>query len=85
MAYRLQGRLRESERYLREARASVAATSMLSVMAGIAGELGMTLRASGRTTEAAALLEESHLGFKALLGDAHPFTVRALARLRGGE
>ncbi len=85
MAYRLQGRLRESERYLREARASVAATSMLSVMASIAGELGMTLRASGRTTEANALLNESYTSFKTRLGDAHPYTIQALARLRGGE
>lgn len=51
--------------------------------AGTAGELGLTLRAIGNRLAAEALLAGSHAGFKTLLGDAHPYTRRALARLNG--
>jgi tetratricopeptide (TPR) repeat protein/predicted Ser/Thr protein kinase len=82
--YRMQGQLRESERILRAARAVMLANPrQQSMSAGTAGELGLTLRASGNRSEADALLAESHAGFKALLGDAHPYTRRALARLNG--
>jgi tetratricopeptide (TPR) repeat protein/predicted Ser/Thr protein kinase len=82
--YRMQGQLRASEQILRQARAIMLANPrQQSMAAGTAGELGLTLRAIGNRSEAAALLAESHAGFKALLGDAHPYTRRALARLNG--
>jgi eukaryotic-like serine/threonine-protein kinase len=83
--YRMQGHLRESERMLREARAVMLANpGNRSMSAGTAGELGLTARALGRLAEAEALLAESHAGFTALLGDTHPYTRRALARVQGG-
>jgi tetratricopeptide (TPR) repeat protein len=82
--YRMQGHLRDSERILRDARAVMLANpGNKSMSAGTAGELGLTVRALGRRAEAQALLAESHAGFKAVLGDAHPYTRRALARLQG--
>jgi len=54
-------------------------------VAGVAGELGPTLRALGRTTEAESLLNESHDIFHAAFGDAHPPTKQALARMHGDQ
>lgn len=83
--YRLDGQLHESERVIREARAILHRNpSSKDRAADAAGELGLTLRALGRTTEAEALFEESYDTLQATFGEAHPLTKQALARVRGG-
>lgn len=82
--YRLQGRLRESEEVLREARAILSRHPALkSLTANAAGELGLTLQAQGRAAEARSLLDESYTSYRSLLGETHPYTQLALARLDG--
>ena len=84
MAYRQLGDLAASEQVLREARVLLQApTASRDRAADAAGELGVTLRARGRTTDATPLLEESHQQYVAQYGEAHPLTQLALARLRG--
>jgi tetratricopeptide (TPR) repeat protein len=84
--YRLQGDPQKSERVLREAQDIMRRyPDIEDRAAAVAGELGLTLRALGRTTEADTLLKESYDTFRAAFGDAHPSTVQALARLQGGR
>ncbi len=80
--YRLQGRLRESEEILLDARRILSRhPSLKSLMAHADGELGLTLRAQGRASEAQALLEASYTAYRELLGDTHPYAVLAQSRL----
>ncbi len=83
-AYRRQGRLQESERILREAQAAVA-NGPMQIRPGVLGELGLTLRALGRTVEAQALLQESYDIFASYLAPNHPFIAIARARLDGAD
>jgi len=85
-AYRLTGDLRASEAILREARAIILANpGVRNSMPGIAGELGLTLRAMGRTDEATTLLRDAHEHLQQIYGDDHPSTRRALDRLNGSN
>jgi tetratricopeptide (TPR) repeat protein len=82
LAHRLDGKLEDSERVIREARAILAKhPSSRDRDADAAGELGLTLRAAGRHAEAETLLEESHAFFLQLYGATHPLTQLARARL----
>ncbi|MBP7777104.1 MAG: protein kinase [Acidobacteria bacterium] len=84
VAYRELGDLAASERVLREARVLLRApTAGRDRAADAAGELGMTLRATGRLGDASPLLQESLELYQAQYGQAHPLTQLALARLRG--
>jgi serine/threonine-protein kinase len=81
-AYRRQGRLVESEAILLDAREILSRhPTLLSLQANAAGELGLTLRAEGRTAEATALLQNSFATYQKLLGDGHPYTELARTRL----
>lgn len=83
---RLQGRLNESEQLLRQARAIVVQhPAYTEHTAAAAAELGLTLGALGKTSEAFELLKESHAVLRAAYGDEHPLTQQALARLQGSE
>lgn len=82
-AYRMQGRLRESEDVLREARRILAVNPALkSLNANAAGELGLTMQAQGRIEEARTLLDESYTTYLSLLGESHPYTRLAASRKR---
>jgi serine/threonine protein kinase len=82
IVHRLDGKLEESERVIREARAILAKhPSSRDRDADAAGELGLTLAAAGRRAEADALLQESHALLQRLYGEAHPLTQQARARL----
>jgi eukaryotic-like serine/threonine-protein kinase len=81
-AYRRQGRLDASERVLREAQAALVSAPQ-QVRAGVLGELGLTLRALGRTAESGALLQQSHDIFQSYLSPSHPYVAMAKARLEG--
>jgi eukaryotic-like serine/threonine-protein kinase len=84
IVHRLDGQLQESERVIREARAILQKSpSSKDRAADAAGELGLTLRAQGRTAEADALLQESYDILQTAYGDAHPLTKQALARVGG--
>jgi tetratricopeptide (TPR) repeat protein len=86
IAHRLDGQLQESERAIREARAILQKhPSSRDRGADAAGELGLTLRALGKTAESDALLKESYETLQTAFGDAHPLTKQALARVRGGQ
>ena len=50
---------------------------------GALGELGLTLRALGRTDEARRMLQESHDIFVSYLPQGHPYIAMAQARLDG--
>ena len=79
---RAEGRLQESERVLREARKILLENpAQKDSSAGAAGELGLTLRALGRTAEADALLKESYDQYRELFGESHPLTRLARSRL----
>jgi hypothetical protein len=81
--HRLEGKLPESERVIRQAREILRqGPASKDRDADAAGELGLTLRAAGRTVDAEALFKESHTILKATYGDDHPSTKQALARLR---
>lgn len=85
-AHRLAGDLKASEAVLREARAIILANpGVKNSMPGIAGELGLTLRAMGRRAEADALLRDAHGHLQRIYGDEHPTTKRALARVQGAN
>lgn len=85
-AYRLTGDLAGSEGILREALAIIAANpGVQNSRPGIAGELGLTLRALGRTDEANTLLRDAHAHLQRIYGDAHPSTRRALERVNGSN
>jgi tetratricopeptide (TPR) repeat protein len=81
-AYRSRDRLEESEQVLREAQA-VAAKATVQMRAGVLGELGLTLRARGRTEEARALLQQSLDVFSSYLQPSHPYIEMARARIAG--
>ena len=81
-AYRMQGRLADSERILREALAA-SAKGTIQLRPGALGELGLTLRALGRTDEARRMLQESHDIFVSYLPPGHPYIAMAQARLDG--
>lgn len=53
--------------------------------AHVLGELGLTLRAQAQGAEAERLLADSLALYRELLGETHPFTVLAQARVRGGS
>lgn len=81
-AERVLGNLRESERKLREAEAVIRKyPAQRDRIADMAGELGLTLRALGKTEDAQRLLQESHDTLQKAYGDAHPLTRQAKARL----
>jgi serine/threonine protein kinase/tetratricopeptide (TPR) repeat protein len=81
--HRLEGNLPESERVIRQAREILRQSPASKDRdADAAGELGLTLRAAGRTVEADALFTESHAILEATYGDDHPSTKQALARTR---
>ncbi len=82
-AYRVLGDLDGSARVLRDALNILRGAPALQVRAAeAAGELGLTLRAMGRTADADPLLQESHDILHAAYGDSHPLTVLARARLQ---
>jgi serine/threonine-protein kinase len=84
VTFRRQGRLDDSERVLREVQAIVAGLpGLASIAANLAGELGLTLRQAGQVAEGDALLRSSHADYQRLLGDGHPYTRLARARLAG--
>ena len=84
VTFRRQGRLDDSERVLREVQGIVSALpGLASIAANIAGELGLTLRQAGQRDEGDALLRSSHAGYQKLLGDQHPYTRLARARIDG--
>jgi serine/threonine protein kinase len=83
-AYRRQGRLAESERILREAQAALV-SAPVQIRAGVLGELGLTLRAAGKTAEGHAALQESHGIFTSYLPPGHPYIAMAKARLEGAD
>jgi tetratricopeptide (TPR) repeat protein len=84
VVHRRSGRFDRAESTLREALAILAKyPDIRHTRAHVLGELGLTLRASGRRNAGEALLAESHTIYRELLGDLHPFTVRAKARLAG--
>ncbi len=53
--------------------------------AHVLGELGLTLRAQAQGAEAERLLADSLAMYRELLGETHPFTVLAQARVRGSS
>ena len=82
IVHRLDGKLEESERVIREARAILAKhPSSRDRDADAAGELGLTLNAAGRHAEADVLQAESHAILQRLYGETHPLTQQARARL----
>jgi serine/threonine-protein kinase len=84
-AHRLQGNLKESEQWLRQAEAILRKfPAQRDRTADMAGELGLTLRAMGRTAEADQLLKESHDILQKAYGDEHPLTIQAKERMAGG-
>ncbi len=84
--YRRQGALDRAELSLREAwRVLQPYPDIRHTRAHVLGELGLTLRALGRAAEGGRLLTESHGIYRDLLGDDHPFTVTARARLDGAS
>lgn len=84
--HRAEGRLPESERVLREARAILLRhPASRDRGADAAGELGLTLRAMGRNSEADALLRESHDTLREAFGEEHPLTRQASERLTGTD
>ncbi len=86
VVYRLQGDPQKSAQVLREAQDIMRRyPDIRDRAAAVAGELGVTLRALGRTNEADALLKESYDTFRAAFGDSYPLTVQALARMQGGQ
>lgn len=86
VTFRRQGRLDESERVLREVQRIVAGLpGLASIAANLAGELGLTLRQAGQRDEGEALLRASYAGYQKLLGDQHPYTRLARARLDGAS
>jgi tetratricopeptide (TPR) repeat protein/tRNA A-37 threonylcarbamoyl transferase component Bud32 len=81
-ACRMQGKLAESERYLREAEAIIRKfPAQRDRIADMAGELGLTLRALGRDAEADKLLRESHDILQRAYGEQHPLTRQARTRI----
>lgn len=81
---RLEGKLAESERLLRQALATTSSRPALNARtADTTGELGLTLRAAGKSKEAAAMLEQSLTLYRGAYGDDHPWTRRAMARVQG--
>ncbi len=81
-AHRLQGNPKESEQWLRQAEAILRKyPAQRDRTADMAGELGLTLRAMGRNSEADRLLEESHDILRKAYGDAHPLTRQAKERM----
>jgi hypothetical protein len=81
-AYRLQGKLAESEQWLRQAEAILRKfPAQRDRMADMAGELALTLRAMGRNAEADTLIQESHDILQRAYGDAHPLTKQAKQRI----
>ena len=84
--WRRRGRLTQAEAVLREALAILARfPEIRHTRAHVLGELGLTVRASGRAAEGMTLLQESYDIYLGLLGDHHPFTVTARARLQGAD
>jgi len=81
---RADGRLQESERVLREAREILLKNpTQKDLNAAAAGELGLTLRALGKSAEADVLLKESYDRYREVFGDTHPLTKLAQSRLSG--
>ena len=81
-ALRLQGKLAESDARLREALAILRKNpAQRDRTADAAAEHGLTLRAMGRSAEAAVLLQESYDILLKAYGDRHPLTRQARARL----
>ena len=81
---RRQGALGRAETVLREGLTILARyPDIRHTRAHLLGQLGLTLRARGRTAESTALLAESLAIYRDLLGESHPFTVEALARVNG--
>ncbi len=84
IAHRLLGQHTASEQVLREAHAiATRAGTSDDRRADAVGELGVTLRARGSTSEGHLLLVEAHATLQRHFGAAHPSTARALARLNG--
>jgi serine/threonine protein kinase len=82
--YRRQGTLGKAESTLRAALAVLQPfPNIRHTRAHVLGELGLTLRALGREAEGGPMLADSHATYRDLLGDTHPFTVTARARLDG--
>jgi eukaryotic-like serine/threonine-protein kinase len=82
VAHRLLGDLPESERKLREAEAIIRKLpAQRDRIADMAGELGLTLRAMGKTDDAQRLLRESHDILQQAYGNTHPLTRQAKARI----
>lgn len=85
-ALRRRGALPQAEAVLREGLGILSKyPEIRHTRAHILGELGLTVRAAGRATEGAALLQESYGIYLDLLGDQHPFTLKARARLAGAD
>jgi tetratricopeptide (TPR) repeat protein len=81
-AYRELGKLRESERILREAETIIRKfPAQRDRTADMAGELGLTLRAMGRKADGDLLIKESHDILQRAYGDDHPLTKQAKARI----
>jgi serine/threonine protein kinase len=81
-SYRVLGKLQESETYLRQANQLIRKfPAQRDRTADAAGELGLTLRAMGRTAEADGLLSESHAILQKAYGDDHPLVRQAKERL----
>jgi len=84
--WRRRGDLARAESVLREALGILAKyPEIRHTRAHILGELGLTLRAAGRVAEGVALLKESHDIYLELLGEQHPYTLKARARLDGAD
>ena len=82
--YRRRGRLDSAEEVLRRADTLLRShPGIRHTAAHVSGELGLTLRAAGRASEADSLLATSLATYRELLGDGHPFTVKALSRVNG--
>jgi tetratricopeptide (TPR) repeat protein len=81
-ANRLQGHLKESEQWLRQAEAILRKfPAQRDRTADMAGELGLTLREMGRVAEADQFLKEGHDILQRAYGDSHPLTRQARERM----
>lgn len=84
-SHRVLGQLGESEKALRQAEAIIRKfPAQRDRIADMAGELGLTLRAMGKTAEADRYLKESHDMLQKAYGDDHPLVRQARERMLGG-